>query len=214
MTTIIALAGAAGAGKDETAQIMMAQLLRREPMVRIRTLSFAAPIKEAVAAILNCSVEDFEDREFKESNLLESHNLDTSPRIMMQLLGSEFGRNMIDDQIWIKTAQARFDAAKADGVGYMFITDLRYENEHKWVLENGGVVIYVDRQQAAPVAAHSSEAGLSRPPCYVIDNNGTINALRKEAYELVCLFQPVPLQKVSIDQCTPSEWDAVTRKYL
>ena len=211
MTTIIALTGPAGCGKDLVSEIMTTQMLRRDPDVKLRSLSFASPIKEAVAAILGCRVEDFEDRSFKEGSLLDSHDLDTSPRIMMQLMGDQYARQMIDDQIWIKIAEKRLNDAEDQGVDFMFITDLRYENEQKWILENGGVVIYIDRQDVAPVAAHASEAGLTNPPCFVIDNNGSIDDLRKEVLEMATIVQPLQPVRVSIDSCSPAEWDRVSR---
>jgi hypothetical protein len=213
MTTIIALTGPAGCGKNLVGEIMTTQMLRRDPNVKLRSLSFASPIKEAVAAILGCRVEAFEDRSFKEGSLLDSHNLDTSPRIMMQLMGDQYARQMIDDQIWIKIAEQRLDTAEDQGVDYMFITDCRYSNEQEWILDNGGVVIYIDRQDAAPVAAHASEAGLSNPPCFIIDNNGSIESLRTEVLELATIVQPLEPVRLSIDDCSPSEWDAVRRAF-
>jgi hypothetical protein len=214
MTRIIALTGPAGAGKDLCTEIMTSQMLCRDPDVRIRSLSFAAPIKEAVAAILGCTPECFDDREFKEGSLKESHDLDTSPRKMMQLLGDDFARQMIDQAIWLKAAKARYENAQISGADFMFITDLRYENEHKWVLESGGVVIYIDRMDAAPVASHVSEAGLSRPPCFVIDNNGPIDTLRLECLEMVRLLQPQKPQRLSIDDCSPAEWNRATSRLI
>ena len=213
MTTIIALTGPAGCGKDLVGEIMTTQMLRRDPNVKLRSLSFASPIKEAVAAILGCRVEDFEDRSFKEGSLLDSHNISKSPRQLMQLCGDEFGRQLVDDQIWIKIAEQRLDVAEDQGVDYMFITDCRYENEQEWILDNGGVVVYIDRQDAAPVAAHASEAGLSNPPCFIIDNNGSIESLRTEVLELANILQPLEPVRLSIDDCTPSEWDALRRAF-
>ena len=212
MTQIIAFTGPAGCGKDLVTEIMTSQMIRRDPSVSIRSLSFAAPIKLAVACILNCDVDDFNDRKFKEGSLLGSHGLATSPRQMMQLLGDEYGRQLIDDQIWIKTAQNNYDDACDKGADFVFITDLRYTNEHEWVLENGGVVIYIDRQDVAPVATHASESGLSNAPCFCIDNNSCIDDLRNEVLEMTCILQRPPVQRVSIDECSPSEWDLVARR--
>jgi hypothetical protein len=213
MTRIIALTGPAGSGKDLTAEIMMAQMLKRNFGVKIHQLSFAEPIKKAVASILGCSVDLLDDREFKEGSLTDSHDLDVSPREMMQLLGDDFARQMIDQKIWIKTAQHKFDLFCDKKADYVFITDLRYENEHKWVLENGGVVIYVDRQNAEPINNHASEAGLSRPPCFVLDNNSCIDSLKTGINALCTLVQPSTHQRNSIDDCTPAEWDSIRGMY-
>ena len=213
MTTIIALTGVANSGKDLTAEMMTNKMRRRDPDVKLRSLSFASPIKEAVSAILGCRIEDFDDRNFKEGSLIDSHGLDTSPRKMMQLMGDQYARQMIDKDIWIKIAQQRLETAKAQGVDYMFITDLRYNNEQDWVLDNGGVVVCIERNDAVPVAYHESEAGLAKPPCYVIYNNGSIEDLRMEVAEMTTILQPLELRRNSIDDCTPAEWDLM-RKYM
>lgn len=214
MTKIIALTGPAGCGKDIVTEIMMAQMIRRDPTVKLRTLSFAAPIKEAVAAILGCEVSDFDNRAFKEGSLMISHGLDTSPRIMMQLMGDQYARQMIDEDIWLKVAQQRFDFAQDQKDDFLFITDCRYENEADWIMENAGTILYIDRPDAAPVASHASESGLSRPPCYVIDNSRSIDDLRVEVSTMTAMLQRLPTQRTSIDDCSPAEWDRVARRYM
>ena len=212
MTTIIAFTGSAGSGKDVTAKLMQNQMTHRDDNVKLSSMSFAAPIKLAVACILNCDVDDFNDRKFKEGSLLGSHGLATSPRQMMQLLGDQYGRQLIDDQIWIKTAQNNYDDACFKGDDFVFITDLRYDNEYRWILENGGIVIHVDRESITPVATHASENGLSNAPCFSIDNNGSLADLALETLELTRLIQhTVSTHRTSIDDCSPSEWDKVAR---
>jgi len=212
MTKIIAFTGSAGSGKDLTAEIMTKQMITRDPNVRIRTLSFAAPIKLAVACLLDCDVADFDNREFKEGSLLDSYGLKTSPRQLMQLLGDDYARQMIDDQIWIKLAQRRFNSAVEQKADFLFITDLRYENEADWVIENAGTILYIDRPDAAPIASHASEAGLSRPPCYVIDNSLSIGHLRMEVSQMTAMLQRLPTQSMGLDDVSPEEWDRVARR--
>lgn len=211
MTRIIAFTGPACAGKDLTAEIMATQMLKRDPNVRIATLSFAAPIKEAVAAILGCSIYDFKDRQFKEGSLLESHDLDTSPREMMQKLGDDYARQMIDSAIWLKMANSRYQQFVAKNMDFLFITDLRYDNEAKWVLENEGSVVYIDRPDVAPVATHVSEKGLSMSPCYTIDNSRSIDHLRIAVHHLTTLLQPI-VHLRSLNDVTPAEWNSLRTK--
>lgn len=189
---------------------MISQMEHRDPDVIIRTLSFADPIKAAVATILDCDVSDFDQREFKESNLTSSHDLEVSPRQMMQLLGDEWGRQMIDINIWIKLALYTLNGYKEDGVDFIFITDLRYDNEQQFVLNNGGTVIGIDRAAAAPISAHASESGLSTAPCYSISNNGSLDDLCNQILQLVTILQPIDGHR-SLNDVTPAEWDRVAR---
>lgn len=210
MTHIVALTGPAGSGKDITAAKMMSQIEFRNPEADIRILSFADPIKAAVAIILDCDVSDFEHRPFKETNLHDSHDLLASPRQMMQLLGDEWGRQLIDPQIWIKLALCKLNDFKEADVDFVFITDLRYDNEHEFVLRNGGTVIGINRDAAAPISEHASEAGLSAAPCYMIDNNGSLDDLCNKALEIVKILQPSCVRR-SLNDATPAEWDRVAR---
>ena len=194
MTHIIALTGPAGSGKDITAAKMMSQIEFRNPEADIRILSFADPIKAAVAIILDCDVSDFEHRPFKETNLHNSHDLLASPR-----------------QIWIKLALCKLNDFKEADVDFVFITDLRYDNEHQFVLRNGGTVIGINREAAAPVSEHASEAGLSAAPCYTIHNNGSLDDLCNRALEIVKILQPLNISNRSLNDVTPEEWDRVRR---
>ena len=212
MTTIIAFTGKAGSGKDTAAKIMQEQMLQRDPTVKTAFMSFASPIKKAVAAILGCDVGCFDERKFKEGSLLDSHGLDTSPRQMMQLLGDEYGRQMISENIWIETAHNTLMDACNDGTDFVFLTDLRYDNEQTWVLENGGVVVDVHRESNTPVATHASENGLSKPPCHTIRNYWAMDDLSKETLIIARRIQDnASTHRTSIDDCSPSEWDKVAR---
>lgn len=210
MAHIIALTGPAGSGKDLTASKMISQLEWRHPKAVIKTLSFAAPIKAAVAAILGCSVSYLEHRDFKETSLAESHDLEMSPRQLMQILGTEWGRQLIDPQIWIKTAQHRFESFEQAAVpaDYVFITDLRFDNEHEWVKSHGGTVILIDRPSAAPVAGHASEAGLALPPTYTINNHGSLDALCRACLDVVERIDTMGApHNRRLSDTSPAEWD-------
>lgn len=209
MTKIIALTGPAGSGKDITAAKIKSQIAHRQPDAIFRDLSFADPIKAAVASILECNVSDFEQRPFKETTLHWSHDLAASPRQMMQLLGDEWGRQLIDPEIWIKLATRKLQEFKQYNVDYVLISDLRYDNEHQWILNNGGSVIRINRDAAEPVAEHSSEAGLSWAPCYTLDNNGSLDDLCLRTLQIVKILQPNAVPR-SLNDATPAEWDRVT----
>ena len=214
MTTIIAFTGKAGSGKDTAAKIMQEQMLQRDPTVKTAFMSFASPIKKAVAAILGCDVGCFDERKFKEGSLLDSHGLDTSPRQMMQLLGDEYGRQMISEDIWIQTAHNTLMDLCEVGADFVFITDLRYDNEQAWVLDAGGIVINVERFKRSPVATHASENGLSKPPCHTIRNYWALDDLSKETLIIAHRIQDnASTHRTSIDDCSPSEWDKVAKTW-
>ena len=91
--------------------------------------AFAKPLKDAAQVIFGFSDIQLEDRKLKEEN--DSY-WDISPRKVCQLLGTEFGRDMIRKDIWIKRAELQVEKNKAQGFKTI-ITDVRFENEAEWL---------------------------------------------------------------------------------
>lgn len=79
--------------------------------------------------------------------------LGVSPRKLMQTLGTEWGRQLIKQDIWLLMARA---ALLKRGPG-MIIADVRFENEAQWVRDQGGRILHVLRPKTKDVEAHASE---------------------------------------------------------
>jgi len=82
--------------------------------------------------------------------------LGVSPRRLMQTLGTEWGRQLINPDLWLILAK---QLLLNYGPG-MVIADVRFENEAAWVREQGGRVIHIERPDNVTVEAHASEAGI------------------------------------------------------
>lgn len=95
---------------------------------------------------------------------------------MAQLLGTEVGRN-IDPQVWVKNMELRTKEYRDLGMGIV-IDDARFDNEAKWVRENGGKVIHLSRpsdEDGTEHTEHASEAGVEKFSAdIVLVNNGSI----------------------------------------
>ena len=132
---------------------------------------FADKLKDMVCVLLNCTMENLENREFKEQPLGEewwkivpskevfyhSHKyyegvdylqykedyeknknnfkiIKTTPRLLMQLLGTDCGRNIIHPNIWVNSLMSEYDSCFEDGKvkywgeGNWIITDMRFPN--------------------------------------------------------------------------------------
>jgi len=220
---VIGITGKAGSGKDTFAELLKTALDQRcriSGAIAIDQIS--APLKDAVIAMLDIHPLEIEDREFKETSLLDDFGIDYSPRQMLQTLGTEWGRG-IDEDIWLKLLTPRLESYAKYGAEYCLITDVRFPNEHTWIDNMGGVVVEIYRPLAPAVASHSSEDGLNRETDYFISNDSTINGLRHQAEELADeLMQEAQVKKEYLEalssrrlnDVTPSEWDAVAKKYL
>lgn len=156
---LIGIHGAMNAGKDTVASVIMS--LRSESY---RQYSFAKPIKDACKVIFGFDDLKMNDRKLKEE---VDPFWGFSPRRAMQLLGTEYGRNMIRDDIWVRRAQVEYENNWMDhGLGTI-ITDVRFENEADWIRKTvdpmrhvSSVIIHVVSPEAKITSIHASEMGI------------------------------------------------------
>jgi hypothetical protein len=169
---VIGLCGAAGAGKNSVAEILCSRL-------SFRQVAFADPLYEAASAITGMSVDAMRDRNLKER---EIGWLGKSPRRILQLLGTEFGRGCLGSDVWVRHLARRLEAIQDAGKNAV-ITDVRFPNEAAYIANRpGGAIWKVVRDGSAGLeadaVAHESERGL--PDEYidcVIRNYGTLDTL-------------------------------------
>lgn len=164
---LIAFAGAANSGKDTAAQY----LVQHHGFVRY---GFADPIKRGLNATFGWSERNWHNREWKEGN---DPRLGFSPRKAAQTFGTEWGRQMLREDLWLKLADMYYEDLK--GCNGMVISDCRYDNEAEWVKSRGGEIFVLRRNvEEIELKAHSSEKGISEK--YVdgiIFNNESLSKL-------------------------------------
>jgi len=165
---VIALAGKAGSGKSTAAKY----LIERHGY---RNGKFARALKEMTRAFLRYrGADEFTIERMVEGNLKEvpSPLLNgRSPRYWMQRLGTEFGRELIDQNLWVDTEMDHIASWPK-----VVFDDARFPNEVAAIRAAGGVLIEIVRPgYVAPNidAGHESEAH-SFVPNYFIRNDGEI----------------------------------------
>jgi hypothetical protein len=171
---LIGLCGPAGAGKNTVAEFLV-----DSDGCTFRQIAFADPLYQCISTITGLSIGRLQDRAVKEAVIPW---LGKSPRQMLQSMGTEWGRNSVHDEIWIRIALERAKPELAAGRGVV-ITDVRFDNEAQAIIDAGGEVWRVVRPGwrclDAASAAHSSEAGVSgHLIARIIDNSGSLDALR------------------------------------
>jgi hypothetical protein len=173
---LIGLCGPAGAGKNS-----VADFLTDSDGCTFMQMAFADPLYQCISTITGLPVARLKDRGVKETVI---PHLGKSPRQMLQSLGTEWGRGMVHDEIWIRIAMEH--ASQHLTVGRcVVITDVRFDNEAQAVIDAGGEVWRVKRPGwrglADDAAAHQSEAGVSdHLIARTIDNSGSLDDLRAE----------------------------------
>lgn len=159
---VIGFTGLIGAGKTTAAL----HLVERYKFARVR---FAGPLK-AMCRALGMSEREI-DGDLKEapSDLLGGK----TPRWAMQSIGTEWGRNLICDDLWIR-AWHRACNEIPDGTGIV-VDDVRFENEVAAVRACNGLVIRIERV-GVETSRHASEQQ-SFAPDLAIKNDGSVLAL-------------------------------------
>jgi len=112
-------------------------------------LAFGGAVKDAVANIFawdrlmleGDTPESRDWREQKDEFWSEKLGYDITPRYSLQLMGTEAGRKVFGDNLWINSVRAQM---KDPNRSYV-ITDCRFPNEADAIREWGGSVIMVRR---------------------------------------------------------------------
>lgn len=191
---------------------------------------FAGKVKDIACLLLNCTREQLEDNEFKERELGEEwwsfKSMERgkflvpyfdatgsepciaqrlTPRLMLQLIGTECGREIIHPSIWVNALMSEYtpkvtyqgivmdmynenepftrvgEPTHAEYPNWI-ITDIRFPNEVKAIKDRDGVVIRINRNWAGIISkedTHPSETSLDtyKDFDYVINNDGDMNTL-------------------------------------
>lgn len=197
---IIGLVGFIGSGKGTVGDILEQQGFVKD--------SFAKPLKDACSVIFGWPRELLEGdtalsrkwREEPDAFWSEKFGKEFSPRLALQLMGTEAGRNVFHKDVWVISLLNR---AKGKDV---VVTDVRFQNEIKYIQDNGGLIIRVKRGDEPKwyndlltmkttvkrqlfmqeVGIHQSEWDwIGSDFDYVIENDGTINDLGNKVNEVL-----------------------------
>jgi hypothetical protein len=202
---IVGLVGFIGSGKGTVGDILEQKGFIKD--------SFAKPLKDACSVMFGWPREMLEGdtevsrkwREEPDVYWSEKFGNDFSPRLALQLMGTEAGRNVFHPDIWVISLLNR--ARGKDVV----VTDVRFKNEIKYIQDNGGIVIRIKRGEEpewydlakdandgfGSAAMGMRDKGIHQSEWdwigsdfdMVIENNGTIDDLGKQVDELLLNFK-------------------------
>lgn len=169
MNHLVGITGKAGSGKDTVAEILRT---RRG----YQTIAFADPLRAGLTTMFGLSQEHYAHPQ-KEQPL---PIIDKSPRELMQLLGTEWGRQLIHPDIWVMLAMRRIADIRDRSPGAnIIVTDVRLDNEAQMIRKLGGEIWLIQRNDSGTAHTHSSENGIGFHHInHTLRNNGTIDELR------------------------------------
>ncbi len=145
---IIGLCGSAGAGKDTVGGII------KELYPEFELVSFADGLKKVVSALfgypyerlLGLTPDDRTWREEKDPYWSEKLGYWVSPRVMLQVIGTDVLRKTFHNDIWLDCLFGKIDK---ENIKNCVITDCRFANEVDEVMARGGIVVEIERERAA-----------------------------------------------------------------
>jgi hypothetical protein len=145
---------------------------------------FANKLKDIVCLLIGCTKEQLEDETFKNKYLLDDWldvnyatnvvDIDlknkSTVRELLQVLGTEAGRNVIHTNIWVNSLFSEYKYPNCDSIpgkicfGHKnpnwIITDVRFPNEAEKIKEKGGLLIRIESPRCNYNDTHSSETAL------------------------------------------------------
>lgn len=196
---IVGIVGFIGSGKGTVGDLLAEKGFHKD--------SFAAPLKDACSIIFGWPRELLEGdtelsrkwREEPDAFWSEKFDKSFSPRLALQLMGTEAGRNVFHPDIWVVSLLNR---AKGRDI---VVTDVRFKNEVAHIQDNGGLIIRVKRGSEPlwfeDFARHNQSPEIYPRPnvdihvsetdwigCYwdyLIENNGTIEDLGRKIDDIL-----------------------------
>lgn len=184
MPKLLSLSGYAQVGKDSVGNY----LVENYGYTRV---SFADALRDALYA-LNPQIEVGTDDYGPLQDIIDTEGWDTAKikysmiRELLQRMGTEVGRSIFGDNIWVDIAMKKVDAID----GPVVITDCRFHNELIAILQKGGNAIRIYRAGVSPVNLHPSETALDRVAFKTsIHNNSTLEDLYRSVDTLLSLGQ-------------------------
>lgn len=164
---IIGLVGFIGSGKGTVADI----LVQKKGYTK---MSFADTVKDATAAVFGWPRALLEgdtqaSREFRETPddwWSKRFDYSFSPRLALQMMGTEAGRDVFHPDIWVYSLERKMELYPN-----VVIADVRFPNEIQFIQNKGGFVIRVKRGKDPEWYDTALQANLERNSDLMVDHH-------------------------------------------
>lgn len=171
---IIGLSGYASAGKDSVAQILVEKF-------GYKRMAFADAIRDILYTLDPLTHNGLHVKTVVDDYGWDIAKQDVEIRRLLQVLGTEVGRNVFGDDVWVDVL-----ISKLEPMDKVVITDVRFPNEAREIHNLAGEIWRINRDGVGAVNEHISEVIMDE---YlfdeIIDNNGSLEDLEHAIVELI-----------------------------
>lgn len=170
---LIGLAGLKQSGKSTAGDYLASKY-------KFDNTSFAAPMRRFAMDVLYMNEVQLELGKERPVAFLDNK---ITPRKFLQLLGTEWGREMIHPDLWVRACLMRVRLEHNT-----VISDVRFCNEAHAIRAMGGKIVQIVRTNQTPTGdGHASEQGIHPALIdYTIENNGErVEPFHKDIDKLV-----------------------------
>lgn len=181
---IIGISGFARSGKDTLADILTSQ----HCYIKV---SFADKMREALLALNPFVLHDSNGTSISIVDAVNAYGWDgiksssyaKDSRRLLQRFGTEAGRRVIGENIWVDATMNSIDPNK----DYV-ISDMRFLNELEAVKARGGLAIRVNRKGVGPANSHTSETEMVKHldiMDHTIDNDESFGRIAVQVRKII-----------------------------
>jgi dephospho-CoA kinase len=171
---IIGLSGYASAGKDSVAQILVEKF-------GYKRMAFADAIRDILYTLDPLTNNGLHLRTVVDDYGWDLAKQDNEIRRLLQVLGTEVGRNVFGDDVWVDVL-----ISKLEPMDKVVITDVRFPNEARELHNLAGEIWRVNREGVSAINEHVSESQMDEYNFdKIIDNNGSLEDLEHAIVELI-----------------------------
>lgn len=147
--TLIGIVGFAGSGKGSVSDILCDRW-------GFKKMALADSVKDVVSVIFDWQRDllegDTEDsREFRETLdqwWTKKLGYKVTPRLMLQRMGTEAGRKIFHDDLWLLNLSRKINLLPEDS--RIVVPDVRFPNEVEFIRKSGGKIVRVIRGSEPP----------------------------------------------------------------
>lgn len=176
---IIAFSGLKGSGKDTAAKVLIQEY-------GFTKIAFADALREALL-VLDPWVPIYINgmNEWPLSELIQQEGWDWAKnnvpevRRLMQVFGTEVGRMLFGENVWVDILNKRFPDVDDPETRYV-ITDCRFDNEVEFVRNNLGLLVWVDRPGLESDGHASESTHIKDLASVILHNDETIEELEED----------------------------------